>query len=236
MPRPPTPHDNVQRFLAQARAAGLPAKRAPRRVLFALDATASRESTWDLAMNLHAELFQVAAGQAGANQGGGAAAEIAVQLAYYRGFNEFHASPWSTSAAELLGYMTGVACRGGLTQIQRLLEHTLSESKRGPIRAAVFIGDACEEPRAALLATAGKLALFNVPCFIFQEGDDPGAARVFGEIAGITGGAHAPFAAGSADRLRALFNIVARYAAHGRAGVDEIDHDAARGVLAQLPP
>ncbi len=222
MAKPPAQRSDIARFLARASAP------AAHRILFALDATASREPTWDLAMNLHAELFQAAAGSLGAN--------MAVQLIYYRGFNEFHASPWSASPAELLQRMTGVSCHGGLTQIQRVLDHALAEAKRQPVKAAVFIGDACEEPSGALAAAAGRLALFKLPLFVFQEGDDPIVSQAFRDIARITGGAHAPFAPGSADRLRALFGAVARYAAQGRAGVRELDHDAARSLLAQLPP
>lgn len=232
MSRPPLPRTAVQRFLADARANPPVAKTAaPQRILFALDATASREPTWDLAMNLHAELFQAAA-----ETGRRSAAPIAVQLAYYRGYNEFHVSPWTTSPAELLERMTGVSCRGGLTRIERVLEHALRETGREAIKAAVFVGDCCEEPAAKVIHAAGRLALFRLPFFVFQEGHDPVAAQVFRDIARITGGAHMPFAPGSAARLRELFGVVARYAAEGRAGVRELPHAAAQAVLAQLPP
>ena len=220
------PGSDVARFLAKARAHPPRVGNAqqPVRILFALDATASREPTWDLATSLHAELFQAAAG-----------AGVAVQLAYYRGFKEFHASPWSTSAPALLTQMTGVRCRGGMTQIDRVLKHALAESRQQRIKALVFVGDACEEEHDRLAATAGQLALFKVPCFLFQEGADVQASRVFRDIAGVTGGAHVPFRAGSADQLRALFGAVASYAAHGRAGIGAIGHDVVRGMLAQLP-
>ncbi len=229
MARPPAQRPDIDRFLAQARA--LPAQRraAPStRILFALDATASREPTWDLATNQHAELFQ-AARDAKPDA-------VAVQLVYYRGFREFHASPWSASPTALLTEMTGVGCRGGLTQIERVLTHALDEAKRQRIDAVVLVGDACEEPHDALAGAAGKLAVLNLPCFVFQEGHDPIAARVFRDIASITGGAHVPFAPGSADQLRALFGAVARYASAGRAGVAAIRHDIVRGLLDQLPP
>ena len=230
MPKTPAPSPDVQRFLQAANAA-VPARREnrPHRILFALDATASREPTWDMAMALHAELFQAAASTS-------ADTAVAVQLAYYRGYNEFHVSPWSTSPTELLRHMTGVSCRGGMTRIERVLAHALREARLEPIKAAVFVGDCCEEPPHALTAAAGRLALFKLPFFMFQEGREPLATRVFSDIARITGGAHAPFTAGGADRLRALFGVVAQYATHGRQGLREIKHDAARAVLAQLPP
>ena len=229
MADPPALRSDVKRFLAQARssapvAAG--ADGAPR-ILFALDATASREPTWDLATHLHGELFQAATASVPTAE---------VQLAYYRGFQEFHASPWLASASQLLGVMTGVRCHGGLTQIVRVLRHALGEARRKRVRAAVFIGDACEEPHAAVIAEAGKLALFNLPFFVFHEGSDPRAAETFRAIARITGGAYAPFAAGSASELRTLFGAVARYAADGRRGLAELQSPAARGLLGQLPP
>ena len=224
-PQPPV-RPEVARFLAAAQAAPSPAKgrAAATRILFALDATASREPTWDLATDLHAELFAAAAG-----------AGVAVQLAYYRGYREFHASPWSMSAPALLAQMTGVGCRGGLTQIARVLDHALAEAQRQRIHALVFVGDACEEPPDEVAHAAGRLAVLRVPCFVFQEGPDGAAARAFRDIAAITGGAHVPFAPGSADQLRALFGAVAVYAAQGRQGVQTLRHDIVRGMLAQLP-
>ena len=229
MAQPPALRPDVKSFLAKAGSNAPPVVRPgdTQRILFALDATASREPTWDLAMHLHAELFRAAADSVPAAQ---------VQLVYYRGFQEFHVSPWLSSAAQLLGNMTSVRCHGGLTQISRVLRHALREAKRERVKAAVFIGDACEEPPAELIAAAGKLALFNLPFFVFQEGRDARAAETFQAVARITGGAYAPFAAGSADELRALFGIVARYAAHGRLGVAELQHPIARKLLAQLPP
>ena len=231
MAKLPAQRPDVERFLAEARAAPPPAQRGATpstRILFALDATASREPTWDLATNLHAELFQAARETE--------PDAVAVQLVYYRGFKEFHASSWSASPAALLAEMTGVRCRGGLTQIERVLAHALDEAKRQRIGAVVLVGDACEEPHDAVAGAAGRLAVLNLPCFVFQEGHDPAAARVFRDIAGITGGAHVPFAPGSAEQLRALFGAVARYAAQGRAGVAAIRHDIVRGMLEQLPP
>ena len=229
----PAPRDAVARFLADVAASNPPATTdtEPNRILFALDATASRAPTWDMAMNLHAELFQAAADDSADTGPGG----LAVQLVYYRGFEEFHASPWSSSPPDLLRRMTGVVCRGGLTQIQRVLAHSLAEARAVRVKAAVFVGDACEEAHGQVIAAAGRLALFKVPFFVFQEGHDPRAARIFRDIARITGGAYAPFAPGSADQLRTLFGAVARYASRGRSGLREIEHRLARDMLTQLP-
>jgi len=53
------------------------------RLIFAMDATASREPSWDQACQLQGEMFQETAALGG----------LDVQLCYYRGFNEFQASP-----------------------------------------------------------------------------------------------------------------------------------------------
>jgi hypothetical protein len=52
------------------------------RLIFALDATASRESTWDMACKLQAEMFREA----------GSIGGLSVKLVYYRDFNECKAS------------------------------------------------------------------------------------------------------------------------------------------------
>jgi len=168
MARVPARATPVERLLAEARR---PPPAPPRRlrILFALDATASREPTWDLAMNLHAELFQAAAGTG-----------VAVQLVYYRGWREFHVSPWSDVPADLLRRMTGVACRGGLTQIQRVLEHGLREAQRERIQAAVFVGDALgRHSRAYWGAYAvSKSGIEGLASVLAEEVESAGTPRV----------------------------------------------------------
>ena len=221
----PTSDAGVARFLAEARRTP-PATRSNRRILFALDATASRELTWDLASRLHGELFEAASDDG----------STAVQLVHYGGFNEFHASPWTTRPAALLRQMTEVRCRGGLTQIQRVLEHALAETSQARIRAVVFIGDACEEPvdkvadRRRPLSTLPKRR-----CSCSRKARTPDASRVFRQVARLTGGAHSPFAPGRAADLRALLKAVAHFAASGRRGVERLDHPAAARLLRQLP-
>lgn len=197
------------------------------RLLFALDATASREPTWDRASHLQAEMFQVAAALGG----------LAIQLAWYRGFLEFEVSPWCSSSAPLLERMTAVRCAAGQTQIGRVLDHAIAEHGRDRISALVFVGDCVEEPPAALYRSAGQLGLLGVPAFMFLEGGDGRAAQVFGEIARLSGGAFCRFDAGSADQLRALLTAVAVYASGGRKALEA--HGQAQGgqavrLLAQL--
>jgi hypothetical protein len=71
---------------------------------------------------------------------------------------------------------------------------------------------------------------------MFQEGENPIAARVFAEIARLTGGAYGAFDAGAAHRLEALLRAAAAYAAGGRGALElqANNSDAARLLLRQM--
>ena len=183
----------------------------PGRLIFALDATASRQPTWDKACQLQGEMFAETATLGG----------LAVQLAWYRGFNEFGASPWLTEAPDMLKRMSAVFCLGGMTQIERILDHVIEETRRHRVNALVFVGDCMEEKVDRLCAKAGQLGLLGVPVFIFQEGHDPVAAQAFRQMAHLSHGAYCPFDAGSAGQLRDLLNAVAIFATGGRQALED---------------
>ena len=176
------------------------------RLIFAMDATASREPTWDQACQIQGEMFSETSTLGG----------LEVQLVYYRGFGECRASKWAPNAKQLLKFMTGVRCRGGQTQIAKVLDHAKKEGDRKPVNALVFVGDAMEEDIDLVCHKAGELGLLGVPAFIFHEGGDPIAGNAFREIAKLSGGAYCPFDAASAAQLRELLSAVAVYAAGGR--------------------
>lgn len=176
------------------------------RLIFAMDATASREPTWDIASHIQAEMFKETAALGG----------LEIQLVYYRGFGECRASPWVSNSADLLRRMTGVFCLAGQTQIAKVLKHTIKETKKRKVAALVFVGDCVEEDIDRLGHLAGQLGLLGVPCFMFHEGRDPVARSAFQQIAKLSGGAFCPFDANSAQQLRDLLSAVAVYAAGGR--------------------
>jgi len=212
----------VDAFLRQV--ASMPAARPSSgrgRLIFAMDATASREPTWDRACRLQGEMFEATAALGG----------LEVQLVFYRGFNECKASRWLANAASLHKAMRAVFCVGGQTQIARVLGHALNAAKDGQVNALVFVGDALEESLDGLLGLAGELRLLNVPVFMFHEGGDPVAARGFKEIARVTHGAYCPFDAASADQLRALLGAVAAYAAGGRRALADYGQRAGGAAL-----
>ena len=181
------------------------------RLIFALDATASRQPTWDRACQLQGDMFAATADIGG----------LAVQLVWYRGYGEFQVEPWLSQAADLQRRMTAVQCRGGLTQIGRVLEHATRETRLHRVNALVLVGDCLEETVDPLCQQAGQLGLLGVPVFVFQEGDDPDATLGFREIARLTRGAYCTFDQGSARQLRELLTAVAVYATGGRAALEE---------------
>jgi hypothetical protein len=204
--------------------AAMPAVRpaGPRgRLIFALDATASRQPTWDQACMIQAQMFQ-AVGQMGG---------LDVQLAYYRGFHEFEAFPWLDNAAALTQRMTGVFCLGGHTQIARVLKHAIAETKRKRVNALVFVGDCMEEPADNLCHMAGQLGVLGLPIFLFHEGREPLAATTFQQLARLSGGAYCPFDAGSAHQLTELLRAVAVYAAGGLKALQDYSRNAGGKTL-----
>jgi hypothetical protein len=207
-----------------------PASGKPGRLLFAIDATASRQPTWDRACHLQAEMF-MAVRDIGLKEGGG----LAVSLCYYRGFKEFAATPFLTSAPELARRMAGVSCLGGQTQILRTFQHALAETRREKINAVIFIGDAIEEDVDPICHVAGELGLRGTPVFCFQEGGSPVVENAFRQVARLSGGAWAPFDAASADALRELLRAVAVFAAGGRPALARLPSAAARRIAGQLP-
>lgn len=207
------PANPVDAFLSALAAAPKPA-RAPGargRLIFAMDATASREPSWDTAIGIQSEMFRETESLGG----------LDVQLAWYRGFGEFRASEWVSDSRALVARMTSVRCLAGKTQIGRVLKNAIVEANRGRVGAVVFVGDAMEEDLDALGELAGRLGLLGVKCFIFHEGRDAAAGRAFHHIARLTGGACCAFDASSAKQLRDLLAAVAIYAAGGRAALED---------------
>lgn len=174
------------------------------RLLFAMDATASRQPTWAQARDIQSEMFAAATGG------------LEVQLGFFRGQGEFKVSPWLAQADRLQRAMAAVDCLGGLTQIGRVLRYAAEQHRRQRIHAVAFVGDAVEEPVDLLCHQAGELGLLGLPLFIFHEGGDPQAAMAFGQMARLSGGACCPFDLSSPDQLRRLLGAVAAYASGGR--------------------
>ena len=193
-------------------------------MILAIDATASRQLSWQRARAWHADLFHSAEREAG----------LQVQLCYYRGLNEFYASPWQIEPDILRREMDSVSCIGGHTQIARLLRHALKQSRDYQVSALVFIGDAMEESSTELCDLAGQCRIHGLPLLLFQEGYDPVVKHCFAEMARLSGGAHLRFNQHSARRMRELLQAAAAFARGGIAELKTLDHEAASELLMQL--
>jgi hypothetical protein len=218
--------EDIAAFVAKARAMSPHAEGARGRLVFALDATMSRQPTWDMACTLQADMFREAA----------SLGSLDIRLVFYRGFNECRATGWISDSAELARLMSKIDCRGGNTQIGKVLSEARREAAASGVRAVVFVGDAMEEKVDDLCAKAGELGMLKVPVFMFQEGHDPTAEQAFREIARLTGGAWCRFDPGAAAQLRELLRAAAAYAAGGREALKRLSarETSAAKLLGQM--
>ena len=224
-PATATSRAEIDAFLSKVRSIERAPERGGRgRLIFALDATMSRQPTWDTACRLQADMFLEAQAIGG----------LDVQLVYFRGLNECRASRWVSEPAALAALMEKIECHGGLTQIRRVLSHARAETERARVQALVYVGDAMEEKIDHLCVRAGELGLRGVPAFMFQEGDDASVERAFREIARLSHGAYCRFDAGAAHELRELLRAVAAYAAGGMKALDDLSARRNAGAIKLL--
>jgi hypothetical protein len=220
-----TSRADIDAFLAQVRTLGPSTKSGERgRLIFALDATMSRQPMWDTACALQADMFREAAAIGG----------LDVQLVYYRGIGECRASRWVSDARQLAGLMEKIDCRGGHTQIGKILSHARQETEKKKVQALVFVGDAMEEAIDDLAAAAGALGLLGVPAFMFQEGHDDIAETAYREIARLSRGAYGRFDPGAAHELGELLRAAAAYAAGGMRALADLSAKRSGGAMRLL--
>jgi hypothetical protein len=230
-PAPSSSRPEIDAFIAKVRELGPATTSAGKRgrLIFALDATMSRQPTWDSACALQADMFREAAKSGG----------LDIQLLYFRGLGECRASGWVARTEKLAQLMSAIDCRGGHTQIGKVLAHARKENDKQRVQALVFVGDAMEEAIDDLSAAAGALGVRGVPVFMFQEGHDAIAEHAYREIARLSRGAFCRFDTGAAHQLGELLRAVAAYAAGGIKALNDLSKRKDRGaqqLLAQLKP
>ena len=215
---------DLTKFISKARAIKRIAG-AQTHIIFSLDATASRAPTWQQAQSLHKALFDAAS----------ETSELSLQLCYFRGIATFHASPWVATANSLRHELSELHCEGGVTQLQRLLEHCLAQQPNSSsLKAIIFVGDAVEEDATLLNDLSVKCRLAKRPLYIFQEGSDAAASVTFASMAALSGGVHFTLGDGSADQLRRLLESVIRLATGGRKALESSAHESDKLLLGKL--
>lgn len=210
--------NEVKAFLDKV--ATMPKTGGDARLVFSLDATASRQATWDVATQLQTEMFL-------STQGLG---DLQIQLCYFRGFRDFFHSDWQMDGDSLLRIMSGIHCQAGATQIERLLRHVLKENEKKRLKCVVYIGDAMEENIDMLCQLAGELGLLNIPLFMFQERSDPLVRQAYLEMTRLSKGAYCQFDNNSVGQLRDLLKAVAVYATGGLKALQDFSKQSHQSV------
>lgn len=213
----------IDAFIEKVRAVARP-RVGEGRIILALDATMSRQPTWDLACSLQSEMFDAV------DKVGG----LAVQLAYFRGQGESRTSKFVGEAEALKRLMQQITCQGGQTQIGRILSHAVKETRSQKVNALVFIGDAMEENVDRLANDAAALGLAGTPVFLFQEGRDGAAEAAFREIARLSKGAWFRFDRSAAATLAGLLSSIAVFASGGLTALGARNTEADRLLLQHL--
>jgi hypothetical protein len=198
------------------------------RMIFALDATASRAATWAVACKVQAEMFREAA----------PIGKLDVKLVFYGG-DYCRKTEWVSSGEELARLMNKVHCKAGYTQIGRVLAHALRETEEAPVQALVFIGDAMEEQIEELAAMAGELGARDLPIFIYQEGRDAAVQKAFRLLALKSGGQYFEFnpeTSRAVEQLSEQLGAVARLAMGDTEALERLETGDRRSDGSARPP
>jgi hypothetical protein len=189
------------------------------RLIFGVDATASREPAWAAARTVTDALVKALPG------------ELDVALAVHGGsmlhtFTEFTANPNT-----LRDRAAGIACISGMTRLLPILSRALSNAG---VRVVVYIGDVFEESPGRGRKLADAMGLKGIKLIVLHDTADWNARRdaeVFLDLARRTGGCVVPFDANAAARLRELLAAVAVYAVGGAEMLEERRGDMPGAVL-----
>ena len=205
----PSESNAVDRFIAE-KTGRLPGSA---KLIFALDATASRGPTWDMARGLTSDMIREAA----------SVGQLEMQLVFFSGGMDTPrrcaVSEWTTDPVQFVQAMERVRCQSGYTQIAKTLEHAVNETMRDRVSATVLIGDMCEAEGGdnidRVAQTAHRLGQLRTPVFAFLEGNDRTAEAAFRKIAELSHGAFGRFDAGGAKQLGEMLKAAALYAVGG---------------------
>jgi hypothetical protein len=183
------------------------------RLVFAVDATASREPAWAAARQLTDSLVKTLPG------------ELDVALAVHGGSRVHTFTAFTNDANTLRDRTAGITCRAGLTRLLPILAAGL---KRPGVRVVVYIGDVFEESVPLGRRLTDAMGAQGTKLIVLHDTADPGARRdaeVFWDLAKRTGGCVLPFDANAPGRLRDLLSAVAVFAVGGEKLLRARQHD-----------
>jgi hypothetical protein len=173
------------------------------RLVFAVDATASREPAWAAARQVTDALVKALPGA------------LDVALAVHGGSRVHTFTAFTGDANTLRDRAAGIACQAGLTRLLPILSASL---KQQAVRVVVYIGDVFEESLPQGRHLADEMGAQHTRLIVLHDTSDPAARRdseVFWDLAKRTGGCVLPFDASAPGRLRDILSAVAVYAVGG---------------------
>lgn len=198
------------------------------RLLFSMDATASREDSWVLAQEITQAMFDRIPG------------ELEIGLAYHGGGKLREMSDFTTDKQKFIAQIRAVTCLAGPTALNEILACAVDTNR---LKVLIYIGDCFEESLDKSVSLAGKLALKGTRIFIFHDRlgttdyDSPylkKAEDAFSQIASITKGAVFPFDANSPEVVASLLEAIAYYSARGIKALQGLKTDGAKRLLAAM--
>jgi hypothetical protein len=178
----------------------LPARARSQRLLFAVDATASRESAWNTAKRLTDTLFTAVPDR------------CPISLAVHGGSRVHTFTPFTTNAASLRSKAASVQCEAGGTTLLPILRRALALTDIGTI---VYVGDHFEESKREAFGLAQLLAGQRTRLIVLHDGRNNATRAFFRLLAEATEGTVLPFDANAVDGLRDLLHAVVVMTVHG---------------------
>jgi hypothetical protein len=173
------------------------------RLVFAFDATASREPAWDTAREVTDALLRALPG------------ELDVALAVHGGSRLHTFTMFTSDPRTLRDRAAGIACVPGLTRLLPIITEAL---RRGGVRVVAYVGDVFEESLKEGRTLADAMAARGIKLIVLHDTSNASArnhAEIFNDLAGRTGGCVLPFDAGAPDKLRELLAALAVLAVGG---------------------
>lgn len=193
-------------------------KRRGTRIGFIVDATGSREESWERAQTIQAGMFRKVA----------ALKALHLRLMYFGG-GLIANWGWQDNPRTVAARMAQTRCLRGLTQFLPALTSFIDEAAETKADAIILIGDCFEEDIEQAAKVAQALKASGIKVFAFLEGEDWTAASVFRTFAETTGGAFGKF--GEELPLAPLCEGVALLTAGGKKAVRKIENKKVRLLL-----
>ena len=188
--------ETLQRAVSREKAKG--------KLLFSLDATASRSGAWEVSKQITNIIFDTIPGQ------------LEVALAYHGGSQVKKFTDFTKSFKRFQDQLMMIECEAGMTQLNEIL---LSSSKINGLGAICYIGDCYEENLESAKKIALSLKLNGTKLFIFQdktEFEEEKATLAFNTLVDICGGAVLDFNQNAVKEIEELLTAVTLFSAGGK--------------------